>query len=147
MKQLATENIFSFQNHAYDESSFVPNCYWLTTLTTDQQKASQIAQTEDLLKQMTGQTATYFRFPGACTNAQNDALVKSLGYTVNDGTVIAGDPFNKNISTIVNAILGNATGGATVLMHVGGPNAPESLAALKEIVPALKAKGYEFEKL
>jgi len=147
IKNLATDDNFSFQNHSYDESSFTPNCYWLKTLDTDDEKEMQISETEAVLKEDTGQTATYFRFPGVCRDAQNIALVKSLGYTINDGTVISGDPFNKNTDAIVDAVLDGATSSASVIMHVGGPNAPESLAALQKIVPKLKAEGYEFEKL
>lgn len=147
MQSLAQSGDFEFENHSYDESSFTPHCYWLATLTNDQEKSEQIQKTEKILKEDTGQTATYFRFPGVCTDAQNNALVKSLGYTINDGTVIAGDPFNKNTKAIVRAVLSSATSGATVIMHVGGPNAPESLTALEKIVPKLQAQGYQFAKL
>lgn len=147
MHNLASSGQFAFENHSYDESSFVPHCYWLRTLTTNQEKIQQIQETEQIIKKDTGQTTTLFRFPGACTNAQNDAFVKSLGYTINDGTDIAGDPFNKNADAIVHAILSHATNGGTILMHIGGPNAPESLIVLEQIVPKLKAQGYQFEKL
>lgn len=147
MHELASSSDFAFENHSYDESSFTPHCYWLHTLTTDAQKTAQIQETENILTADTGQTATYFRFPGVCTNAQNDALVQSLGYSINDGTDISGDPFNNNTQAIVNAVISNASSGATILMHVGGPNAPKSLAALKQIVPKLEAEGYQFEKL
>ncbi len=144
---LASTSQFAFENHSYDESSFVPHCYWLRTLTTDQQKIDQIQKTEQLIKKYTRQTATLFRFPGACTNEENNAFVKSLGYTVNDGTDVAGDPFNKNAEAVVQAVLAHATAGGTILMHVGGPNAPESLTVLKQIVPKLESEGYRFEKL
>ena len=147
MQNLASTTEFSFENHSYDESSFTPHCYWLKTLAADQEKTDQIHKTEDILKQDTGQTPTIFRFPGICTDAQNNALVKSLGYTVNDGTVVSGDPFNTNTKAIAHAVLSNATSGATVIMHVGGPNAPKSLAALKHIIPRLKEEGYQFDKL
>ncbi len=147
IRTLASTSDFAFENHSYDESSFVPHCYWLKTLTTDQQKTDQIQQTESIIKEDTGQTATYFRFPGDCTNPQNDALVKSFGYTINDGTDISGDPFNKNTEAIVLATLSNARNGATILMHIGGPNAPEDFSVLKQIVPKLELEGYQFAKL
>ena len=147
IQNLASSGQFAFENHSYDESSFVPHCYWLRTLTTDPQKIQQVEDTEQILKKDTGQTAALFRFPGACTNARNDALVKSLGYTVNDGTDISGDPFNKDTNAIVRAVLVQATPGATILMHVGGPNAPRSLAVLEQVVPKLEARGYRFERL
>lgn len=147
IKNLAASGEFSFENHSYDESSFVPHCYWLTTLQSDEEKAKQIAETETIIKQATGQTATYFRFPGICHNAENDTLVKSLGYIINDGSIIAGDPFNSSTTVMVANILARATNGGTILMHVGGSNAPKSLAVLEQIVPALEARGYTFAKL
>jgi peptidoglycan/xylan/chitin deacetylase (PgdA/CDA1 family) len=147
MKSLASSADFSFQNHSYDEASFTPRCYRLRTLSTIAQKIARIQKTEDIIKDSTGQTATYFRFPGICTNVRQNALVASLGYTINDGTVISGDPFNANTTSIVNAVLAHAENGATIIMHVGGPNAPKSLAALQQIVPRLEAEGYRFAKL
>jgi peptidoglycan/xylan/chitin deacetylase (PgdA/CDA1 family) len=147
IKDLAATGEFSFENHSYDESSFIPHCYWLATLQSNEEKITQIAETEAIIKQTTGQTATYFRFPGICHNAENDTLVKSLGYTINDGSIIAGDPFNSSTTAMVANILAKATDGGTVLMHVGGPNAPKSLDVLEQIVPVLEAEGYEFKKL
>ncbi len=147
LRSLASTSQFAFENHSYDESSFTPHCYWLRTLATDAQKIAQIRETEQLIQRYTGQTASYFRFPGDCTNAENDALVRQLGYTVNDGTDIAGDPFNTNARAIERAVLSGATTSATILMHIGGPNAPESLIVLTQIVPRLSAEGYRFERL
>lgn len=147
IKNLATDPNFSFQNHSYDESSFVPNCYWLPTLTTDAEKTNRIAETENLILQTTGQTATLFRFPGVCTDPQNDALVQNLGYQIEDGTIISGDPFTNNTQAIINAVVDQARNNGVVIMHVGGPNAPKSLDALEQIVPALRAKGYSFARL
>jgi peptidoglycan-N-acetylglucosamine deacetylase len=147
MKSLASRSEFSFQNHSFDEASFTPHCYRLRTLSTNAQKIARIQKTEDAIKESTGQTSTYFRFPGICTNARQNALVESLGYTIDDGTVISGDPFNANTASIVNAVLTRAKDGATIIMHVGGPNAPKSLAALQQIVPRLEAEGYRFAKL
>ncbi len=147
IRNLASTAQFSFQNHSYDESSFIPHCYWLTTLKSAQAKVNQITETENIIRQETGQTATYFRFPGVCHSATDNALVRSLGYTINDGSDISGDPFNHNTKAIVRAVLSGAKSGATIIMHVGGHNAPESLAALEQIVPKLEAEGYVFKKL
>lgn len=147
MKGLASDADFSFQNHSYDESSFVLGCYWLSTLTNTVEKVSQIERTEDLIRQTTGQTASYFRFPGICHDSGNDALVRSLNLQINDGTIISGDPFNENVPAIVHAVMSRAQNNAVVVMHVGGPNAPGSLAALEIIVPELRAEGYSFAKL
>lgn len=144
---LASSTDYSFENHSYDESSFVSHCYRLAVLKTDQEKINQIQKTEEILKKDTGQTATFFRFPGLCTDEHNNALVQSLGYVIDHSPVIAGDPFNGHTKSIVHAVLTGATSSAVVIMHVGGHNAPRSLAALKQIVPGLREQGYTFGKL
>ena len=147
MKSLASTSEFSFENHSYDESSFIPHCYWLTALGSDSVKAAQVEATERLIQSFTGQTPKYFRFPGICHDKASDTLVESLGCTINDGTVVPSDPFNTDTKRMVRTVMGEARDGATIIMHVGGHNAPESLALLEQIVPGLKAKGYAFGKL
>ncbi len=147
MKSLASTSEFSFENHSYDEASFTPHCYWLTALGNDSAKAAQIEATERIIQSLTGQTPKYFRFPGICHDKASDALVESLGYTINDGTVVPSDPFNTDTRRMVRTVMSKARDGATIIMHVGGHNAPESLPLLEQIVPGLKAEGYAFEKL
>ena len=147
VKNLASHPNFSFQNHSYDESSFIPGCYWLQTLTTTQEKISQINTTENIIEETTGQTPTYFRFPGICHNAKNDILIRALGYTLNDATINVSDPFNYNVPAMVGTVISKAYAGGVIIMHIGGPNAPKSLAVLERIYPRLVAKGYMFEKL
>ena len=147
MKSLASTSEFSFENHSYDESSFTPHCYWLIALGSDSVKAAQIEATERLIQSLTGQTPKYFRFPGICHDKASDTLVESLGYAINDGTIAPSDPFNTDTKRMVQVVMSGARDGATIIMHVGGHNAPESLALLEQIVPDLEAEGYVFEKL
>ena len=144
IKDLASTKLFSFQNHSYDESSFVPHCYWLKTLESNKAKIDQISKTEDIIKQATGQTAVYFRFPGICHNKEADNLVTGLGFKVDNGTIISGDPFNNNTEKMVKTIMNQAREKAVIIMHVGGHNSPKSLDVLKQIVPELRVRGYEF---
>lgn len=146
VKDLAVTDLFSFENHAYDESAFVPHCYWLKTLKSDVEKVDQIRRTEEIIKQATGQAPKYFRYPGICHDRSSDKLVASLGFVIDNGTVIPGDPFSLNTEEMVRVILNEAKDGSVVIMHVGGKNAPKSLEVLKQIVPVLEARGYEFAR-
>ncbi|MGH7240375.1 MAG: polysaccharide deacetylase family protein, partial [Candidatus Saccharimonadales bacterium] len=147
MKDLAATDQFSFENHSYDESSFTPHCYWLTPLGSDSVKTAQIEVTARIIQSFTGQTSKYFRFPGICHDKASDALVEHMGYTINDGTVVPSDPFNNNTAKMVRTVMSEAKSGATIIMHVGGHNAPKSFALLKQIIPKLQAEGYVLEKL
>jgi hypothetical protein len=45
---------------------------------------------------------------------------------------------------VVDQVISHAAPGEVVIMHLGGPNAPASDRALKEIVPILRESGYNF---
>lgn len=147
MQNLSKNPDYSFQNHSYDESSFIPKCYWLKALATDQQKIDQINATQSILKKLTGQTPTLFRYPGLCHSPHDDNLVQQLGFTIANGNLTAGDPFNHNAAAIEKKILRQAKNGSMIVMHVGGPNAPKSLEVLKFIIPQLQKEGFVFFKL
>ncbi len=147
MRSLASTTMFSFQNHSYDESGFIPHCYWLTPLVTPQEKIAQIEETQTILEHITGQKPRYFRYPGLCSGKGDDALVQSLGLEINEGNIFASDPFNPDGNRIANHILARLKNNGVILMHIGGPNAPASYDVLRKIVPAIRARGYIFEKL
>ncbi|MBU5262902.1 polysaccharide deacetylase family protein [Bacillus atrophaeus] len=48
---------------------------------------------------------------------------------------------------IVNHVVSNAKGGDIILLHDGGGNRRQTVKAIKEIIPQLKNKGYEFVKV
>ncbi|MEI8062138.1 MAG: polysaccharide deacetylase family protein [bacterium] len=147
IRSLALNPNFSFQNHAYDESAFVSNCYWLKTLKTDKDKIEQIMKTQISIQKTAGQTPDYFRYPGICHDQKNDELVQKLGFKISNGNVIPSDPFNHNKEKMVKTVMKEAKDGSVVVMHVGGPNAPKSLEVLKQIVPELASKDFIFAKL
>lgn len=147
IKEMAKNDKFSFQNHGYDESSFVPNCYWLQTLTSDKEKIDQINDTQKIVAETTGQTPVYFRYPGICHDQKNDKLVEGTGMKIDNGTIIPSDPFNHDVKKMSKIILDQAKDEAVVIMHAGGKNAPKSLEVLKEVIPKLQSKGYDFIKM
>jgi len=73
--------------------------------------------------------------------------VRQVGLTVDVPDVVAGDSFSSNAEAIVQQVLRKAKNGATVIFHLGGPNAPATLDALTKVVPALRKKGYAFSVL
>ena len=147
IKSLNATGNYTFENHSYDESGFTPKCYNLNILTTDQKKINQINKTQDILKNLTGRTPIYFRFPGICQSQHDDELVKSLGLTNNDGDVVASDPFNTNTAAIIANILRQAKPNGVIIMHIGGPNAPKSFEVLEQIIPKLTSQGYTIQHL
>ena len=144
IKNLAKNNFIEFGNHSYDHAGFEKPCYKLPTVSTDPQKIHEITAAQNSIKQVSGQTPKFFRFPGLCQNVHDEELVKEQGLTVSDGNVLSGDAFNKNTPAIVNNIMRQVKDGSVVLMHVGGPNAPKDNEVLRIIVPKLREMGYSF---
>lgn len=144
---LSKDSRFSLQNHSYDHSGFEAPCYGLNELKTDDQRKAEIAETQSVLKKLTGKAPTLFRFPGLCKNAHDDAIVASLGLRINDGNLVSGDAFSHNAGRIARHVIADARNGSVVVMHLGGPNAPATADAVRKIVPALRAEGFTFAAL
>lgn len=144
IKQLAVDPLIQFGNHTYDHPGFTQPCYKLKILNNDQDKIAQIEKTQEIIKQATGQTPKYFRFPGLCHSAHDDKLVIDQGLQIMDADLVSGDAFNNHTASIVNNIMKNIKPGDVILMHVGGLNAPKDFEVLANIVPKLQALGYGF---
>lgn len=148
LKELSADGRFSIENHTYDHSAFAWPCYGLPALKTDEAKKAEIERTQAIIEKVTGKKPTLFRYPGLCGhNPHDDALVAAYGLTVNDGTVVSGDAFGRHPERIVKAVLDRVKDGSVVVMHLGGPNAPSTAAAVAELVPLLRARGFRFAKL
>jgi len=134
-------------NHTYDHPAFESPCYGLPTISKDADKKDEITKTQEILKSLIGYSPKYFRYPGLCRDEHDDRIVEDLGLTVADDGIASGDAFSTNSKNIVRTVLSEVKDGSVVIMHLGGPNAPETETALKEIVPTLQLRGYEFRTL
>lgn len=142
IKRIAANSNFSIQNHTYDHRSFEPNCFHLPFVRTVQQKKTEIRRTQNILKSLIGHTPVYFRYPGLCHNAHDDALVASEGLSLVQGEIISGDAYMKKPEAIVNNALRGLDPGSAIIFHLGTVKTPETLNAVKLLVPQLKKLGY-----
>jgi peptidoglycan-N-acetylglucosamine deacetylase len=150
IKELGADPNFSIENHSYDHPGFESPCYGMNIISTDQQKSDQVARTQQILNFISGQTPKYFRFPGLCHNQHDDQLISMFGLSSVDAPanlLISDDAFNPSPQRIIQNILNHAKNGSIILMHLGGPNAPETFSALKIVVPQLQKQGFGFAKL
>lgn len=109
----------------------------------------------DMLEDVTGVKPEIFRFPGGSINNYNKEIQQELaaemlrrGYTYYDWDVSSGSSTNTATrdtiySHVINGVSGKQR--AIVLMHDAGTSA--TVAALPDIIDALKASGYKFEAL
>ncbi|HEY3560112.1 MAG TPA: polysaccharide deacetylase family protein [Kribbella sp.] len=94
-----------------------------------------------------GPRSTCFRPPYGATNAKVRADIKAAGMVQVLWDVDPRDWARPGTSAIVHNILTHAHSGRIILMHDGGGNRAQTVAALKQVLPVLKAQGYTFPAL
>lgn len=142
-KKIFSNDLFEIGNHSYQTKAFNTPCYGLEQLKTKPKKLTAMNKTQQVFKDLTGKTSSYFRFPGGCYTDQDVKLVNGLGLRIIQWDVISEDAFADDASEIVEKTLNKVKNGSIVIMHVGGPNAPYTAEALKSIIKKLRKDGFE----
>jgi len=145
--ELARDPLFELGNHSYSHPGFVSPCYTLAKLPANGARA-EIEAAQAAIFKATAKTPHFFRFPGLCHDPAALETVASLGLEAVDGDAIGGDGFQKNPVVVEKNVLSSVQNGSIIVLHChGGPNAPATFAALEQIVPKLRSKGFSFVTL
>ncbi|MDW8480995.1 MAG: polysaccharide deacetylase family protein [Meiothermus sp.] len=145
-RALAQNPLFELENHSYSHPGFAQPCYGLPGV-APARKADEVLKTRALLEGL-GVKNRYFRFPGGCYAPEDLALVERLGLQVVHWDVAGEDGGQADPKVIVRNVLGRVRNGSIVVLHSqGGPRLPATLPALRELIPALRARGFAFVKL
>lgn len=145
VRSLARDPLFELENHSWDHAAWTGDCYGLPRVTATRRKRAEVLAAAAEIARVTGRSPRYFRFPGGCHSARDVRLVAAAGEQVIGWDVVSGDPFQPAPAPIERAVLDGVRPGSIVVMHlIGAPNAPATAAALRVVVPALKARGYRF---
>jgi peptidoglycan/xylan/chitin deacetylase (PgdA/CDA1 family) len=91
-----------------------------------------------------GPKSKCFRPPYGATNKKVRADIRAAGMTQVLWTVDPTDWGRPGTSAIANNILSNAGPGGVILLHDGGGDRSQTVAALERVLPILKARGYSF---
>jgi cellulose synthase/poly-beta-1,6-N-acetylglucosamine synthase-like glycosyltransferase/peptidoglycan/xylan/chitin deacetylase (PgdA/CDA1 family) len=91
----------------------------------------------------------YSSIPAAITERQRQALTRLArrGYVVALSDLDGEDWRQPGIEAIAEAITPRGNRGGVVLLHDGGGDRSETIAALERVVPRLHARGFEFVRL
>ncbi len=139
LAQAETQRGHSVQNHTYDHQS-------LDGL--DQSGFyNEVERTQVIVEQATGILPTCLRPPYGATDPNTLANIDALGLDVVMWTVDTQDWTRPGTEALVNYILDNVYPGAILLMHDGGGERSQTIAALERVLPQLSAQGYVFERL
>ncbi len=140
----------SLVKQEYAAGNVIGNHTWshpdLTKLSNDA-ILTQINTTSDAIQQAIGVRPTFFRPPYGVINANVLTQANKLGLTTIIWNDEARDWTTPGISVISSRILGLAGNGAIILLHDGGGNRSQTVAALPTIITSLRQQGYTFVTL
>ncbi|MEM7555498.1 MAG: polysaccharide deacetylase family protein [Cyanobacteria bacterium P01_A01_bin.84] len=109
-----------------------------------QAAAFEIDRTNDLIYQVTGTKTTLFRPPGGILHNGLAAYAKSQNKTVVMWSADSVDYSRPSPATLVSRVMKQSSPGGIVLMHDGGGNRANTVAALPSMIQKYKEKGYIF---
>lgn len=121
-------------NHTYNHP-------WLTKTS-----ASRVRSELRLADAATGRT-TCMRPPGGFVNSRVRSVARAERKSIVMWSVDTNDWRRPGSGRIVRSIGSSPRSGSIILMHDGGGNRSQTVAALNTVLPRLKAKGYRFATL
>jgi peptidoglycan/xylan/chitin deacetylase (PgdA/CDA1 family) len=107
----------------------------------------QVGSTDAAIRAQIGSTPGCLRPPYGAVNATVRQRAKAMGKDLVVWTVDSRDWTKPGTSAIVQHVLRNVRNGSVILMHDGGGNRTQTVAALPVILKALKAQGFGFRTL
>jgi peptidoglycan-N-acetylglucosamine deacetylase len=129
----------SVENHTWSH----PDLRKLSTTAFQQ----QIRSTDQVIRAQIGSTPGCLRPPYGGVSAAVRQRAKALGKDLVVWTVDSRDWTKPGTTAIVQRVLKNVHSGSVILMHDGGGNRSQTVAALPTILKTLKAQGYGFRTL
>jgi len=106
--------------------------------------AYEVAQTTNLIYQVTGVKTNLFRPPGGIMNNGVAAYAKNSQYAIVMWSSDSIDYSQPSVPKLINNIFRLAKPGGIVLMHDGGGNRSHTIKALPEIIAKFRSQGYSF---
>jgi peptidoglycan/xylan/chitin deacetylase (PgdA/CDA1 family) len=89
----------------------------------------------------------YFRFPGGCHDRRSLRAVDALGVTAVQWDVVGGDAFATDADAVARQVLDGVRPGSVVVLHCTRSAAPVTERAVRQVVPALRERGYRFVRV
>jgi len=131
----------------YSNGNVVANHSWShpdLTYLSEQAIQSQLTSTTNIIQTTIGVRPTFFRPPYGAMNNTVLAQARNLHYTTVLWDGSAADWTLPGVNFIVRTILQYVRNGAILLLHDGGGNRAQTVAALPIIITTLKNHGFKF---
>ncbi|MGH3647594.1 MAG: polysaccharide deacetylase family protein [Micromonosporaceae bacterium] len=107
----------------------------------------QVQATDRYIRAQTGYTPRCLRPPYGGVNSTVYSRASALGKKIRLWTVDPRDWSRPGTSVIASRVLNNVRSGSIVLLHDGGGDRSQTVAALPTILKTLKSRGYEFRRV
>lgn len=108
---------------------------------------SQVTRTDAVIRAQTGSTPKCLRPPFGATNSTVRSRAAALGKTAKLWTVDPRDWSRPGTAAIQQRVLSNVRSGSVILLHDGGGNRSQTVAALPTILRTLQQRGFSFQIL
>jgi peptidoglycan-N-acetylglucosamine deacetylase len=125
-------------NHSMNHDEYLPS------RSVEKLKQEVLAEKELIESVVPGVTVDYFRAPGGNWNLRVRKMSVSWGMKPLGWSIDTKDWQQPGTEAIVSCVKNRIHSGAVILMHDGGGNRSQSVAALKQFIPTLKDSGYKF---
>lgn len=135
---------------AYDDGHVIGNHSWShpnLALLPGSEILSQLRRTSEAIGHVIGVQPTFFRPPYGAFRSQVLAQADLLGITTVIWNVRATDWAKPGIDVISERVIERTGNGAIILLHDGGGDRRETVAALPAIIEGLQGRGFTFVTL
>ncbi|MFD8567714.1 polysaccharide deacetylase family protein [Streptomyces sp. NPDC059639] len=146
-KDIGGDPLFEVANHSYSHYAFTGDCYGLPTVPATGMRADVERAFTAFRKAGVRHVVPYFRFPGGCYDRQALRSLTPTGVTAIQWDVVSGDAFATDAGAVTRQVLDGVRPGSVVVMHCTRSAAPTTERVVRDVVPALRAKGYRFVRV
>lgn len=123
--------------------------WWHADLTklSNEAIANDLRRCQNALDAVIDRPVRWVRPPYGSVNSRVRSVINQSGYQVAMWSVDPSDWRSPGSSVVASRVLGSVRDGSVVLLHDGGGNRAGTVAAMRRVVPELKARGYELVTL
>nr|WP_237499869.1 polysaccharide deacetylase family protein [Streptomyces sp. SID8379] len=146
-KDIGGDPLFEVANHSYSHYAFTGDCYGLPTVPAARMRADVERAFAAFRKAGVRHVVPYFRFPGGCYDQRALRSLTPAGVTAVQWDVVSGDAFATDADAVTRQVLDGVRPGSVVVMHCTRSAAPTTERVVRDVVPALRAKGYRFVRV
>ncbi|MCX5746000.1 MAG: polysaccharide deacetylase family protein [Proteobacteria bacterium] len=136
LARAVVEDGHAIGNHTYDHPSLV--------LESASSVRAQLRRAENAIIAATGVRPKFFRPPYGAADSFTLDEARRLGYVAIEWSNSSKDWLRPGANAIADRVLRQVKNGSIILLHDGGGDRSQTVAAVTKLIPELKRRGFEF---